>query len=402
MLGNHPRRALPAVLFLLTLFFLVFLHPFHVSAADDASQPASQSTATTADMQSQIIGDTGADAVLRDVPPEASDYIDSAGGALDITTLSRSLDPGFLLGGVLKLIGAAAPGIASSCLPLFGMLLLCGAAYALKHSVGGGGLLQALDFVTIACLAAFTFNITAGCFTQSVGYITQLRDYMNTMLPVMSTLYAAGGNVTAAAVNSSVLTVICSVVGSLCDRVLVPLMQAGFALALAGSVVGAVNFNSISALVKKLVTWIMVASMTLLGAVLVFQNALAGAADSVAARTVKFALASFIPVVGGVIGDATGAVMGSLDAVKSIVGVFGVLVVIFTVLPPLIYIGMSKLMFKAAVAVAQLLGLEREAGFIGEMDSLLGYLMGVMACVAAVFIFALALFIKTAAAFYSN
>jgi stage III sporulation protein AE len=137
--------------------------------------------------------------------------------------------------------------------------------------------------------------------------------------------------------------------------------------------------------------------MTFLGAIILFQNILAAATDSVAARTVKFTITSFVPVIGSALGDATTTLMGSMQAVKSVTGVFGVLVIIITLLPPLISVILHKLLLKITEAFALILSLDKQAGFLKEMNVLLDMTLGVMVAVSVVFIFDITLFIKTMA-----
>ena len=137
--------------------------------------------------------------------------------------------------------------------------------------------------------------------------------------------------------------------------------------------------------------------MTIFTAVLFFQNILASSADTVAARTVKFTITSAVPVVGGLIGAISRTIIGSLQVVKSVAGIFGVLVIIITLLPPLITIVLNKLMLKISGAFALILGADRHAGFLKEMNSLLDITLAVMISAAVVFIFDITVFIKTAA-----
>lgn len=144
--------------------------------------------------------------------------------------------------------------------------------------------------------------------------------------------------------------------------------------------------------------WVFISVMTLLVTVLVYQNILASSADTITARTVKFTASSFIPVVGSVLGDATRTIIGSLQAVKSAAGIFGVIVVIVTLLPPLLTVAAQKFILQALGALAQIFSIDREAGLISDMCSLLDLVIAVMISLSIVAIFALTIFINTTAA----
>ncbi|MBQ7541589.1 MAG: hypothetical protein IJT44_04790 [Clostridia bacterium] len=85
--------------------------------------------------------------------------------------------------------------------------------------------------------------------------------------------------------------------------------------------------------IRKCSVWIFSALATLFTAFLSLKSMLAGAADTVAAKGIKLAVSSLIPVVGPQLSDAYAGVAGSLAAVRSTAGVFAVAGVCAVALP---------------------------------------------------------------------
>jgi len=148
---------------------------------------------------------------------------------------------------------------------------------------------------------------------------------------------------------------------------------------------------------RSVLNWVFVFITTVLTAVLFFQNTLASSADTLAARSVKFAVTSFVPVIGGMIGDVSRTIIGSIQVLKSITGIFGILVIVITLLPPLITVILNKFMLQISGAFALILGMDKQSDFLKEMGSLLNITIAVMVCAALVFIFDVTVFIKTVA-----
>ena len=62
--------------------------------------------------------------------------------------------------------------------------------------------------------------------------------------------------------------------------------------------------NGLCELIAKAVKWILGFCMTLFTGLLTVHSLVTASADSAASRAVKFAVSSFVPVVGGALGEA--------------------------------------------------------------------------------------------------
>ena len=67
-----------------------------------------------------------------------------------------------------------------------------------------------------------------------------------------------------------------------------------------------------------------------------FQQMAASAGDSLSGRMVRFSLTSFVPVVGGLLGEAYSTVTGCAGLLRTTVGCFGLVSVVLVVVPPLL------------------------------------------------------------------
>lgn len=103
--------------------------------------------------------------------------------------------------------------------------------------------------------------------------------------------------------------------------------------------------------IRKTAVWIFSAAATLFTTFLSLKGTLAGTADTVAAKGVKLAIGSFIPVVGSQLSEAYASVAGSLLAVRATAGVFAVAGVCALALPA----AAQMLLWIAALRVLQML-----------------------------------------------
>lgn len=96
---------------------------------------------------------------------------------------------------------------------------------------------------------------------------------------------------------------------------------------------------------------------------------LSGAADSALLKGAKFISGSFIPVVGGALGDAVASLAGSLSVAKNTVGAFGIIAVSVISLPGIIELTAWIFCLNLLSAAADILGRKSSARFLTSISS---------------------------------
>jgi len=361
---------------------------------------------TTIDILSEIYDTVNAGGVKDNMPEAAREHLEGIGQNgenLTIADISGKFNFGFLFNIIMRLLGTLISTVVKNFLPTLAFIILGAVAGVFKNLNGDKNTFSdIIDFVLVICIAGTVFYNVRECFYVARTFLEDIRVYMMTMIPVMASLSTVSGNAAAAAANSAGLYVVLNVIEAAGSHIILPVLQICFALALARQITASsdtVNLSGISSYMRSVLNWTFIFIMTVLTTVLLFQNILAASADTMAARTVKFTFSSFVPVVGGLIGDVSRTIIGSIQIVKSITGIFGVLVIIITLLPPLITIILNKFMLSISGAVALILGMEKQADFFKEMNSLLDITVAIMVSAAIVFIFNITLFINTAVSF---
>ncbi len=326
------------------------------------------------------------DGIFSDNPEEVYGAVKEMSGFSYIIETIASLS-GVRIGGALKLFAE-----------LLGLIVLSALLRSTRELIKSPALSQA---VSLCCLAAILASVVSVQYEQLSAisrFLSQLNVYADSMIPLMGALYAMGGNVAAAAVNNSAMLVFLTVSENICNRTVIPVTAVCLALSLVSAFAPAMDLRGVTAVIKKTFTFIIGFIMTLLITVLAMQSTLAAAGDSVSAKAAKFIAGSIIPVVGGSVGDSLKTVAGSIQYIRTGVGIGGIVVIILILLPTLISIITTRLAFMAAGTSARLLGCSAESDLLGEMTNIYGYLLAVVASCSVLFIFALTVMARTSAA----
>jgi stage III sporulation protein AE len=313
-------------------------------------------------------------------------------------SVGRMLDVSYFLGLFGEAIGLAADDAVRLLLTLLGILILS----AVFSSVRGALRMTARARVfssVMQCAVLLTVAETQTALFESLrSYFSSLTALAGGMLPITGVLYAVGGNVTGASTGSAAMSIFLAVSEFVGGELLFPTIGACMALSMVSVLAPSLNVRSLSACIKRTFTFVLGFLMMLLSALLAMRSGLAAKADSVGARTVKYVASSVIPVVGGSVADSLRTVGASVEYLRTTVGVAGILLIVILLLPVLVNVLLTRFALIVSTSAAELLGCEGESRLLSELVSLYGYILAVAAMCALMFIFALTVFVRTAAA----
>lgn len=288
----------------------------------------------------------------------------------------------------------------STCLASFGALLavviLSSILNALKFD--NDNLEAALSYISVLAISGVAYSILYKLFVVVIASMEALTLATSSLLPIMASLHVFGGTVATGAASSAGIATFLTLLSNLCTRVLMPLLRISFALCLSGAMPSCVNLSSLTSLIKNTLTSLTAFLFSLMSFALYLQSSVASASDSFLMRSVKFATGVFVPVIGGVLGDATRTVAASVSVVKGSVGAVGIVMVLSAVLPPLITVAMHKLLLLGCAITAKTLSCERESMFLYELCGMLNVLLALVAGACVVSIIFFAILIKSGAA----
>lgn len=319
---------------------------------------------------------------------DADSVAEAAGEGLSVRYLARSV-----IAAIGERFGSAARIFAALCVLI--------AISALVSAVCPGDAPAAKAAATAARFALAVSSL--GLFYEKIKvlrvYFSELTAVMSACLPVMSCLYVAGGNVNVAAVNNATTVFMLDLTEILTSSVITPCVCVCLAAAFSDLIVGHEGaMSGVGDVSKRILTFVLGLSGTLLAASLSAQNALSSAKDTVGTKTVKYISGSAIPIVGATVGDALRTVAQGVRFLRSAVGASGICVLLLAVIPVLAELLLSRLAFSSAAAVGDMLGRRGEARFIRECASLCGYLTAAVALCGVLFVLVLTIFALSAVA----
>lgn len=348
---------------------------------------------STEELYNEQLEASGAENLLDELPQETRELLDKLG----VTDLSENGPSDLTADEILPLLWEMAASSASGPIGagavVLGVILLCALMEGLKHTADGS---QNTLFGTVSVLACCGAVVTPliGCVERVLDASESTSVLMTSFVPVYAGVLATSGQATAAFSFQSVLFLATELISYLVGNVILPLLIVSFALGLTGAVSDGLRLDTVSGFVQKNTTWILTALMTFFIGFLSMQNLTAGAADTLGGRMLRFSVASFVPVVGGALGEAVGTVRGCLGLLKGTLGAFGILANALIVLPVLFECIWWLLVFGVGQMAADAFGIGAVSRILKVGSSLVKTLIAVLACFSLFMILAITIVSK--------
>jgi len=181
---------------------------------------------------------------------------------------------------------------------LLGTVILSAVFHIFSDTVTGGKLKNVFSFCSALCVALSVHGAMTAVFEAVGGLLKIISDTMLAIVPAMEAVHIASGNLTTAAVSATGVNLMIGFTESLFSRVISPAVYTAFILAVVSAVTKNAGVGFMSKTLRGLVGGAVIAIMALMTFVLALQTMGSNAQDNLTAKTVKFAMGAYIPIVG--------------------------------------------------------------------------------------------------------
>ncbi len=300
-----------------------------------------------------------------------------------------SLDQGLsgLLDRALGQLGPLFRASLSTAVKLIAVVLLCSLAESAR--AGEGDALQAVTMAGVLAITALTLTDMAAMIGLGRDTLGRMEEFSSLLLPVMAVLTAAAGSVSAAAARQGATVLFSQLLITSMDRLLIPLVYAYAAVNCAYAAVGNPGLKKLADLLKGAVTFFLTALLLAFVGYLTASGAIAGSVDAAAVKAAKLAISRAIPVVGGILADASESVLAGAGALRGAVGLAGLVVVLALCLTPFLRLAFQYLVYRGAAALCAMVAQPRLSGLIDAIGSAFGLVLGMTGAGALVLLVSL-------------
>ena len=278
---------------------------------------------------------------------------------------------------------------AGICLSIISSVILCSIVKVFPGN--SGKMVTLVGTILIGYLLLKPSNTLIHLGSRTVE---ELSDYGKLLLPVLTAAMAASGGITrsAALYTGAVAfnTLLCSFISSL----IVPLIYIFLCVAVASGAIGEIALEKAKNFIKWLITWGLKIVLYVFSGFMGITGVISGSADAAAIKATKLTISGVVPVVGGILSDASETVLVSAGIVKNSVGVYGLLAIIAVWIGPFIKIAVQHLLLRLTCVICEVFSAERTCKLIQDFASAMGLLLAMTGTVCLLLLISIVCFMK--------
>lgn len=275
-------------------------------------------------------------------------------------------------------IGEFSPALSEAaevCLRVTAAVLLTG---LVSGFVTGSGA-KAMSLACAVAVGGALLEPSAALIELGTETVRSLSEYGKLLLPVMTAALAAQGGVTASTGLYAATALFDSILSSAISGLMLPLIYLYLGVAVGNAALGEPILEKIKDFIKWLMTWILKIALYVFTGFLGITGVVSGTADAAALKAAKLTISGAVPVVGGILSDASEAVLVGAGLMRSSAGVYGLLTMAALFLAPFVRMGVQYILLKATGALCASFDRGSASTLIGDFTAAMGLILAMTA-----------------------
>lgn len=226
--------------------------------------------------------------------------------------------------------------------------------------------------------------------------ITQISEYGKLLLPVMTAAMAAQGATASSAALYTATAFFDSLLSSAITQLLIPLLYVYLCLCVAYSAIGEGILNTLRQFLKWLLTWGLKIILYIFTGYIGITGVVSGATDAAAMKAAKLTISGAVPVVGGILSDASEAILVSAGMLRNSAGIYGLIAIAAIMIGPFLQIAVQYLLLKLTGGVCASLVNGSVSELVKDFSGAMGLILAMTGAVSLLLFISLVCFMRGA------
>lgn len=267
------------------------------------------------------------------------------------------------------------------CAMVLVLSLLSSILKSLENSFSSGTITQITNYIIFITMISFILVAFKDVLEIADSSINSIIGLVKVIVPVLLTLLALMG----LPITSSVLNPIfiggITFINILFKKFLFVSISLAFSILVVNNLSKSIKLSKLASFIKNINFLCIGAMFTVYLGLVSVQGLYVTSLDSFTMKTTKFAVGSFIPVVGGFVSDSLDIILSSSQLIKGVFGSIGLIILVAISITPVIKIFSIILVYKICSIVVEPVGEERISTFLNEVANLM---IVILSCVIAI------------------
>lgn len=233
------------------------------------------------------------------------------------------------------------------------------------------GVSDVINFVFLSVTVLIVIIAFKNILKSTNTTISYISSQMQIVFPILITLLASIGSIASISIYNPLVAVLTGTVNIVFNKFLYPLFIVIFIFTILGNLTDTIKLDKLGGFMMSMFKWVVGIVFTIFMGFLSIQGISAGKYDSVSIKTTKFAMKSYIPIIGSYVSDGIDFLILGSVLVKNSIGLIGVLILLITILSPILMIIVYKLALQLSGGILEMTGNKKISTFLASCSKIL-------------------------------
>ncbi len=278
---------------------------------------------------------------------------------------------------------------AGSCLSIFCSLILLSIVQNFP-----GASAKVLSVVSTLLIGFVLLNPSSSIIQLGVRTVTEMTEYGKLLLPVLTAALASQGGVTTSATLYSITMLFSSFLTTLIIKLSVPMLYVYLCLSIVAGFSSDELIQNMKKFVKWLITWSLKIILYVFLGFMGITGVVSGTADASAVKALKLSISGMVPVVGGIISDASESIIIGASLMKNTAGIYGIIAIISVFIGPFLEIGIQYILIKISSAISTVFSNKNQTELLKDFSVGMGLVLAMTGTVCLLLLISVVCFMK--------
>lgn len=257
-----------------------------------------------------------------------------------------------------------------------------------------GQSVRTIELASAISIGTLLLSSSKSFITLAVQTVEAISEYGKLLFPVMTAALAAEGGTTASASLYTGTVIFNTFLMSGVAKVIIPILYAYLAFSIVLSIYSASMLKTFKNFFKWSMTWCLKICIYLFTGYLTITKVISGTTDAIALKATKLTISGMVPVVGGMISDASETILLSIGTMKNAAGIYGILTIVSICIVPFMMIGVQCLLLKLTEGICGLFSVKAAVDITHDFSFCLEFLLAVTGTVCILLMVSTVCFMK--------
>lgn len=243
-----------------------------------------------------------------------------------------------------------------------------------------------INIIIYSLIAIITISFVIKIGDITIQTINSVKSVFDIIFPILLTLMLTVGSTVSIGLYKPILAILSEGIILISTNILIPIFKFSLIFAVVGNLSSNVKLSKFSKFFSTFFNYIVGFSFTAFTSLIAIFGVHAGTFDGLSVRTAKYAIKSYIPIVGGYLSDGINLILAGSVLIKNSVGLAGLLLLISIVITPIISVIIFRLCLDLLSSILEPIVDKSISNLISDISKNLTMLLAILVSMSFMYI----------------